>query len=193
MDNSGAEYRGIRLGNSDRNRAIEVLGMHFADGRLDIDEFEERTAHAATATTFADLEPLFADLPGGTPTTEAAAGPTDSPGSGSYLGGAGASPSELAMQADLEQLRRKGKVVKTVDSVVWTLAFITFFVLMFTDATSMFWVALPVAGALSVGIRLVTGLDDDDEEAFDELEKAEQKERRKRLKLAVERRKELEG
>lgn len=52
----------MRLSDADRDRAIARLGEHYAVGRLDKDEFDERSDAVWTARTAADLEPLFADL-----------------------------------------------------------------------------------------------------------------------------------
>lgn len=42
---------------------MDLLGRQFAEGRLTPEEFSERSAAVSSATTRADLEPLFADLP----------------------------------------------------------------------------------------------------------------------------------
>ena len=55
---------GLRLGDADRQQALEVLGEHYAQGRLDRDELDERSDAVWTAKTHGDLSPLFADLPG---------------------------------------------------------------------------------------------------------------------------------
>ena len=53
----------VRIGNREREEAVRQLGEHFAEGRLDPQEYEERTAAAYAARTAGDLAPLFADLP----------------------------------------------------------------------------------------------------------------------------------
>ncbi|MFJ3305213.1 DUF1707 domain-containing protein [Streptomyces sp. NPDC086549] len=53
----------LRVSHADRDRMVEILRDAAADGRLDIDELEERVERALTARTFADLEPLADDLP----------------------------------------------------------------------------------------------------------------------------------
>jgi hypothetical protein len=53
----------IRIGNDERQAAAHALGDHFAHGRLDADEYEQRVGAAYGARTSADLEVLFADLP----------------------------------------------------------------------------------------------------------------------------------
>lgn len=52
----------IRLSDADRNSVIEVLQEAFSQGRLDEEEFDERTGLAMKAKFGADLEPLTEDL-----------------------------------------------------------------------------------------------------------------------------------
>lgn len=53
----------MRIADSDRERAMADLAMHYTDGRLDHDEYDERLDAVWTARTRADLALLFADLP----------------------------------------------------------------------------------------------------------------------------------
>lgn len=55
--------RPIRIGNAEREAAVRALGEHYAQGRLDQEEYEERTTAAYAARTSDDLVPLFEDLP----------------------------------------------------------------------------------------------------------------------------------
>jgi TM2 domain-containing membrane protein YozV len=72
----------LRIGNTEREAAVRELGEHYAAGRLDAAEYEERTSAAYAARTAEDLAPLFADLPREQPTvalrpgTPTVAGPT---------------------------------------------------------------------------------------------------------------------
>jgi hypothetical protein len=52
----------LRLSDADRDRAITRLGEHYAAGRIDKDEFDERSDAVWTARTAGDLAPVFADL-----------------------------------------------------------------------------------------------------------------------------------
>jgi hypothetical protein len=61
----------LRIGDAERESAVAALGEHYAAGRLNKDEFDERTAAALTAPTQSALAPLFLDLP-----APHAAGPT---------------------------------------------------------------------------------------------------------------------
>jgi TM2 domain-containing membrane protein YozV len=58
----------VRIGNAEREAAVRELGEHYAEGRLDGAEYEERTTAAYAARTADDLAPLFADLPREQPT-----------------------------------------------------------------------------------------------------------------------------
>jgi len=57
----------VRIGTTERERAHNALSEHFSVGRLDINEFEERSGLTAVARTLGDLARLFSDLPGGLP------------------------------------------------------------------------------------------------------------------------------
>ncbi|HET9974745.1 MAG TPA: DUF1707 domain-containing protein [Streptosporangiaceae bacterium] len=54
---------GLRVSDSDRDRAIAELSEHFQAGRITTDELEERTGRALRARTASDLAELFTDLP----------------------------------------------------------------------------------------------------------------------------------
>jgi hypothetical protein len=53
----------LRVGDTERFQAATALGEHFAAGRLDQDEYDQRVRDAYAARTRADLERLFPDLP----------------------------------------------------------------------------------------------------------------------------------
>lgn len=53
----------IRIGDAERSEAISLLGDHYAAGRLDQDEFNERMDKASKAKTAVILLELFNDLP----------------------------------------------------------------------------------------------------------------------------------
>jgi hypothetical protein len=54
----------LRVGTAERSEVADALSQHFAEGRLDTTEFNERTEQAMTAKTRADLSTLLTDLPG---------------------------------------------------------------------------------------------------------------------------------
>jgi len=53
----------LRIGDAQRDAAVEALRAHFSEGRLSVGEFDERMGKALAAKTADDLRPLFADLP----------------------------------------------------------------------------------------------------------------------------------
>jgi uncharacterized membrane protein len=53
---------GLRASDADRNLIHNVLTEAFADGRLDRDEYDERTAATLQARTLGQLPPLIVDL-----------------------------------------------------------------------------------------------------------------------------------
>ena len=67
----------LRASHEDRDRIVELLRVSAGDGRLSIDELDERVEAALTARTYGELEGLVADLPA-TPGTAAGA-PTAKP------------------------------------------------------------------------------------------------------------------
>ncbi|MGH3319752.1 MAG: DUF1707 SHOCT-like domain-containing protein [Streptosporangiaceae bacterium] len=75
------DNRLTRVGDAERDQAAGTLGEHFAAGRLDQAEFDERLAAAYAARTGADLDRLFTDLPSTAPasTSAPARGPTYPP------------------------------------------------------------------------------------------------------------------
>lgn len=69
------EPSGMRISDTEREQAIRMLGEHMSVGRLDVDEYGERTARATAAKTRGELTSLFTDLPQPHPTFEPAAPP----------------------------------------------------------------------------------------------------------------------
>lgn len=58
-----ADSSSQRIGDADRQQAIDALGEHWRAGRLDPAEHERRTTAAFQAVTRGDLDALFVDLP----------------------------------------------------------------------------------------------------------------------------------
>jgi len=53
----------LRVSDAERQAVADRLAEHFADGRLDQAEFDDRVGRAMSAKTRADLSGLFSDLP----------------------------------------------------------------------------------------------------------------------------------
>lgn len=75
MDNHPAvdQHTDLRASDAEREEALRSLAAHFADGRLERAEFDERADAALAARTRDQLRTLFADLPGPAPVPSPAA------------------------------------------------------------------------------------------------------------------------
>jgi hypothetical protein len=71
------ERRPIRIGTAERNAAMKALDEHLAAGRLQIEEYGERSALAVNATTAPELAALFEDLPAPHPPLPGVGAPTE--------------------------------------------------------------------------------------------------------------------
>ncbi|HEY2059179.1 MAG TPA: DUF1707 domain-containing protein [Amycolatopsis sp.] len=63
----------LRISDQERESALSALGDHMTAGRIDIDEYGERSARITAAKTRGELGELFADLPQPHPAYGAAA------------------------------------------------------------------------------------------------------------------------
>ncbi|AWH93377.1 DUF1707 domain-containing protein [Dietzia lutea] len=201
-----AEPDDLLLSDAERLHALTVLGDHYASGRLDDSQFHARSADVAAARTLGQLRGSFADLPGGTPLTSvdglivqsATAGggeivlSSSSPSSPLAPTPTGArTPATRDADADLEDLRRRGKLVESLDGVVIGLTLITFLVLQIVVDWQYAWMVWPSL-VLTLGIpRLVLRFTDSDEKTYEKLKKADEKAREERLRAASERIREL--
>jgi hypothetical protein len=62
---------GMRAADSDRQRVADQLKTALDEGRLDLNEYDERVQRAYSARTYADLDGLLDDLPGTVPVQRA--------------------------------------------------------------------------------------------------------------------------
>jgi uncharacterized protein DUF1707 len=139
------DRRRMRASDQDRQQVVDQLRGAVADGRLRMDEFEQRMAQAYQAVTYGDLDPLCADLP-----APAAAGPAVAAPSGVRPRRSGVL---AGLPAALRVLWTIWLAAVLVNVVVWVLV----------SATSMhlaypwpLWVAGPWGAVLlakSVGCR----------------------------------------
>ena len=53
----------LRVSDAERNRIVDVLKQHTADGRLTLDEFEARVEETLSARTGAELRAVLRELP----------------------------------------------------------------------------------------------------------------------------------
>lgn len=163
------EFDRTRVGDADRTDALDRLGSQFADGYLDMHEFEERTARAAVAKTRGELSALFADLPD----------ETRSP----YAPEAPALPAVPADSELAEKLTAKRKM-DTAQVITGVLGAAAFFTLQFGFDLDNAWMVWPVMGLVMVMWYTVFDISDEEEDVLEEIQEKERKERAERLKIA---------
>lgn len=159
----------VRVGDSERSAALDRLGTLFADGYLEVSEFDERTGQAAVARTRGELATLFDDLP-------------DQPATP-------AKPS--ASEIELEQKLAAKKKMDAAMVATGVLGALTYFTLQLGFDLDYAWAVWPITGVLMITWFPVFNISEEEDEFLEELLQKDKKERAKRLKLAYERRKEL--
>jgi hypothetical protein len=89
--------RHLRASDADREQAAEVLRTAAGDGRLTLDELDERLTAAYAAKTYADLESVTSDLPG--PGVSAPAVPVSGGFPADRIGGTPGAPFAIAIMS----------------------------------------------------------------------------------------------
>lgn len=126
-----------RIGDADRAAALATLGDHLTDGRLDLQEFDSRSAQVTTARTHRELAALFTDLPGTTSAVQAqvAARPA-------YAAPAPVIPAPVS--------DRRKQVASALGGITALLCVIGFFVFRDTwDQAWLLFLAVPLAGLVA--------------------------------------------
>ncbi|MCL7427535.1 DUF1707 domain-containing protein [Streptomyces sp. YS415] len=96
----------LRASDADRERVAEILRDALAEGRLDMEEFEERLDATYKARTYGELAPITRDLPA-SPAVSMVKGPVaDGSWRGRIVGGEGSSTWGVAVMSGFE---RKGR------------------------------------------------------------------------------------
>lgn len=111
----------LRASDADRERVTEVLRDALAEGRLDMEEFEERLEATLKARTYGELTPITRDLPAAAASAPVSLNkaPVDRGGWGSRIvGGEGSSTWAVAVMSGFQ---RKGRwtVPRRFDSFVF--------------------------------------------------------------------------
>lgn len=177
MSDNSSEKPEIRVGDRERNAAMERLGNHFADGYLDVDEFSKRAESAASAKTRTELQTLFADLP-------AEVSPESSQGTP-------ANPQHQSVDQELQNLMKKGRQLNIVDSAAGVIVCVTIVLMFFTNIDNA-WLGFIVAAAVALIGRAALNINDDEEELLNEINEEESKRRTERLRLAAQKRREIQ-
>lgn len=102
--------RELRISDADRHRVAELLREAAGEGRLDLEELEERLGATYAAKTYGDLVPLTVDLPhvGATPAPGLARGPDATAHQAPYRSPAGVAPAWNTSLAIMSESRREG-------------------------------------------------------------------------------------
>jgi hypothetical protein len=133
---------GQRVGNTEREAAIEALNRHWQAGRLDPAEHERRTTAAYAAVTKGDLDALFADLPGGDPATRRS-GTSPAPLQGEVV----ASPGEIAPQSGTGLFPAGSWVAEHRDALMGVTPFVALG-LFFATRWWVWFLLIPAAGVI---------------------------------------------
>jgi hypothetical protein len=72
VPNPGPDRALIRISDADRKLVASALSKNAAEGRLTLEELEERLGTVYSAKTYAELQPLLSDLPEGVATSSIA-------------------------------------------------------------------------------------------------------------------------
>ncbi len=118
-----------RIGAAERAEAEAALRTHLDAGRLTPEEYEDRSVSAARARTWGDVAPLFADLPDPRP------GPVTAALARARPSGSGAFP------ALSDGVRERIMAVAPLAALV----------LFFTTGSWLWFLAIPMVGALLYG------------------------------------------
>lgn len=99
--NVSTPYGNYRISDAERMEAMDTLGRALGEGRLTMEEFDQRCLQVAEAQTHADLQPILGDLP---PATHQ---PPERPGTA--LQPQVPNEAVLYSQAEIMRARRSGK------------------------------------------------------------------------------------
>lgn len=105
LDKGELDKRQLRASDADRERIARALQAAFSDGRLTMAELEQRLDTVYGARTFAELEPVTADLPGTARSPESNDRPVSRDASSELIGGTPGSALSIAIMSGTE---RKG-------------------------------------------------------------------------------------
>jgi len=188
------DHNDLLLSDDERLHALNVLGDHYAAGRLDSSEFYERSGAVASARTLGAIRESFLGLPGGLP-LEQVDGYVRKVSDGAAPAVRDSAPTAPATtpEAELLSLRSRGNLVESIDWLIVGVTLVTFLVLQIVVDWDYAWIVWPsLVVTLSVP-RMILKYSDDDEKTYERLKKSDEKARRDRLEQAAQRIRELEN
>jgi hypothetical protein len=129
-----------RIGDPERQAVIAALDTHREAGRLSAEEFEDRQVSAGRARTWADVQPLFEDLPAPYPARMPS---PPSPGQQLARTMQPAAPGPDGLLADVIPERYRATVMALTPFIALVLFFVT--------DTWLWFLLIPVMGVLLYG------------------------------------------
>ncbi len=93
----------MRASHADREHFAEMLRQAAGDGRIDIDELEERLEQVFAAKTYGELEPIVRDLPAARPSAAPATQPVPLSNVSERVGGVATSENAVAIFGGAER------------------------------------------------------------------------------------------
>ncbi|MGF0225412.1 DUF1707 SHOCT-like domain-containing protein [Dietzia cercidiphylli] len=183
----------LLLSDAERLHALTALGDHYAAGRLDDPEFHSRSGDIAAARTLGQLRGSFSDLPGGVPlsSVDGMIVQSATAAGGELVRTSSSSPAASDPDRELQDLRKRGRTVETLDGLVLGATLVAFLVLQFVVGWDYAWIVWPSL-VLTLGVpRAILQFTDSDEELYEELKESDDEARKERLRAATERIREL--
>jgi hypothetical protein len=151
------------LTDADRQAAVAALRSHAGAGTIDLDVFGDRTAAVLAAATVADLDPVFADLPGRVPPLPSATPPAVAahprpvrsshrrPPAGPALRPGAPAPSDLALRPGAGRSSHPRPVARIVGRLAPVAPLAVLFVAIWAaTGFGSFWPVWPILG-ISIG------------------------------------------
>lgn len=141
MDRDPGDQRhaDLRASDADRERFVQALGRHHADGRLTAEELAERTERAYAARTYGDLDALATDLPPLEPRAPTPPRPVSPPGQ--------SAPPGLPPGMRAPGPERAAAKTNLLRSIMWYAAFSVFLVVIWAlSGSDTFWPVWPILG-----------------------------------------------
>ena len=139
-----------RIGNAEREAAQHALDAHLQAGRLEAEEYGERSGKVSVARTAEDLAPLFADLPPPHPTLPHPSLPA--PGRPDPSSGAPAPRTTTSSAVAEPAGSTADRVGPGIMAALPLIALVLFFVVPISNAW-IFFLLIPLGGIVFAGTR----------------------------------------
>lgn len=143
----------LRIGDDERNAAAAALGEHLSAGRIDLNEYGQRSARVFAAHTQVDLQELFCDLPA--PHQVATVSATTSPKQNRKLRSAGARRQTPVLPSDEAERSIAERLAAVVLGITGMITFVAVVALL--HFWSEAWIVFLVVPALAAAAEATWG------------------------------------